>query len=339
MNIFKLLLLFLSAIIFASCTINDENTLPDNEGYADTDFLETVDETADENIVTDNESAIDNTVIPDENQTDESQIEPDETEETPDEVLVEGECGNGILEKDELCETGDTIECSELGDFTTGTATCTVSCTFETTQCVTAIPTIGKVSANVVADFLINEDRFMSGDTQYVIQSISRFLTDGFNGTLNNGGTIAHKDITHRNAMPFRSETTVFIHQQSKKKEGDNDYFYNPHVQFFMPSPDVKLGTYAVDMLKNSATIYIYKFLDPNDPNNNNICVWGVAIGGSINITLAQNTIAPDGGQIHFTGTDIPLYYVKKTPYGDLSANVGATICQEQVHPFFDFPL
>lgn len=329
MNIFRLLFVFLSAFIFASCAVNDENSLSDNEGYADTDFAETVDEMTEENIAADNEAANDDAAIPDEDQADGSQIEPDEAEETPDEVLVEGECGNGILEKDELCETGDTVECSELGDFTTGTANCTVSCTFETTQCVTAIATIGKVSANVAADFLINETRFMSGDTQYVISSISHFLTDGFNGTLNNGDTIPHKDITHRNAIPFRSETTVFIHQQSKKKEGDNDYFLNPHVQFFMPDPDVKLGTYAVDMLKNSATMYIYKFLDPNDPNNNNICVWGVAIGGSINVTLAQNTAAPDGGQIHFTGTDIPLYYVKETPYGDLSTNVGADICDK----------
>ncbi|HRZ79040.1 MAG TPA: hypothetical protein P5044_03435 [bacterium] len=328
MNTFRLLFVFLSAFIFVSCTVDDENILIDNESVKDADTAETVDEAVDENIVTDNETVNDDdNMIPDEDQADESVAEPDDLEEIPDEELPAGECGNGKLEKDELCETGDSIDCTELGNFTSGTATCTVSCTFETTQCITAVATIGKVSANVAANFLINEDRFMSGDTQYVISSISKFLTDGFNGTLNNGDTIPHKDITHRNAMPFRSKTTVFIHQQSKKKEGDNDYFLNPHVQFFMPSADVKLGIYSVDMLKNSATMYIYKFLDPNDPNNNSVCVWGVAIGGSINVTLAQNTAAPDGGQIHFTGTDIPLYYVKETPYGDLSANVGTDIC------------
>lgn len=73
-------------------------------------------------------------------------------------------CGNGMLEAGEVCELGDTIDCSTLGGFATGTASCDSNCAaWDTTAC-TIEPSTCTVAYDLAGVFQVSDTLFGLGD-------------------------------------------------------------------------------------------------------------------------------------------------------------------------------
>jgi hypothetical protein len=60
-------------------------------------------------------------------------------------------------------------------------------------------------------------------------------------------------------------------------------------------------------------------------------CVHAFAYGEWLDITLAANTTADEGGQLAFSATDVPVYHPTATPLGDITQGVadaaGLAVC------------
>lgn len=323
----KLLSVITAILMISACTASSDDVLTD-------DLIVSDDDTAIVDSVKDEDKTIDaaindiDVVTPDQSDNavtadnDAAAVE-DNTVTDEDQFSSSQVCGNSAKEGSEECD-GGTIDCATLdGGKMTGTAGCNAQCTgYDTSTCTSSLSSYGTVNANVTAKFILDEQRFNS-DQNYIISHMYDLLNEAFTGTYSGGKKIPDETVTSSTRMVFRNnqQNYLFVFQESKiKKSGNDDIFVNPHVHFYFPNPSVKVGKYAVDMVKGAANLYLYDYKEPSNPMNNDRCMLAVGIGGSINVTLAENTANADGGKLNFTGTNIPVYYIKETPYGDLTS-------------------
>ncbi|MBI5531180.1 MAG: hypothetical protein HY898_00590 [Deltaproteobacteria bacterium] len=115
---------------------------------------------------------------------------------------------------------------------------------------------------------------------------------------------------------------TVQITQYSVKT--NNDYL-NPLVMLYFASDKINTGTMEVGL---SATAGAYLLLYNSLNQGQDYCA--IAVGyGTLQITQAEKTTAPDGGVLSLYGANLPLYYPTQTPDGDVSQMVG-TVCPKE---------
>lgn len=88
----------------------------------------------------------------------------------------------------------------------------------------------------------------------------------------------------------------------------------NPYVEIDFPDNEIETREYQVDY-KGADKVLV----SVGNADMENWCDLAVGIGGSIVVTVAENTSAVDGGSLTFGAVSIPLYYPTMTPYGDLS--------------------
>ncbi|MCU0662646.1 MAG: hypothetical protein MUC50_10015 [Myxococcota bacterium] len=59
-------------------------------------------------------------------------------------------------------------------------------------------------------------------------------------------------------------------------------------------------------------------------------CVHAISGDATMTVDLAQSLKSLDGGKLHLSGASIPLYYIAKTPHGDLSSAMDAPACEKR---------
>lgn len=114
-------------------------------------------------------------------------------------------------------------------------------------------------------------------------------------------------------------KASVIVEQQS----GSGSYV-NPMIEMQFFTDVITTGTTKVGVSVGSkAAIVVVNYL------TSDMCALAIA-EGTLEVTTAVNTTSPDGGQLAFHGSNLPLYYVKETPYGDLSGQLGMATCDKE---------
>lgn len=306
-----------SALFFAGC--GDDPDVP-NDGenvYNDSDG------SGDENHASDNDP---NGQDPNENQDGETT--------DSDDAQGDAECGNGVREGGETCDT-ETVECSELDSrYTGGTATCRAECNgwlTDNCEAKSNVQSIGKVEAvTQTLDYLYNGQSALDEAANMDNELYPIALFEG-SVPLNNGETYYipnNQANTHWIAAAYDSASLqVFQNSFYCDASYNNCQITEPFVTFGIDIKEAKAGKRLNIGVKdgNQANFLVQSFTPDSED-----CVLLVGYG---TVEINSVSIAPAAsGSIKFTTSDIDLYLVANTPEGDMSSEIegaGFKVCTE----------
>lgn len=249
-------------------------------------------------------------------------------------VPAEAECGNGIREGGETCDT-ETIGCSELDSrYTGGTATCSDECNgwltegCEVKSNVTPIGTVEAVTQTIA--YLYNGQTALNEAANMDNELYQIALFEG-SVPLNNGETYyipnPQADVHWIAAAYDAASLQIFQNSFYCNGNYEDCQITEPFVTFGFDIAEAKAGKMLNIGIKdgNHANFLVQSFT-----SNGEDCVLLVGYG---TVTINSVTIAPAAsGSVKFTTSDIDLYLVANTPEGDMTSEIeaaGFKVCTE----------
>ncbi len=217
--------------------------------------------------------------------------------------------------------SGETPHCNNSGHCV---ADCTNSCTDpfvcnpESGKCYDPNAAYGNLSGS--GNFPYTLDYNKMEDLDYM-QSHYDALVMGtiFTGSYGETGVIPGKN-GQTLGFSVKYLDTVIMLQQAVDNNGNAQM-----IQLSMPSSVQPNTDYELDVNGNIIQVTNY--------TNNNYCLIAFGLQGTVHVTVAEGLDKLEGGKIGITATDVKLYYPTETPWGDLSANAGGSLCpKEQVN-------
>ncbi|GEM_PF-3771395 len=224
-------------------------------------------------------------------------------------------CGNGKKEGLEACD-GDPKECTELGtDWTGGVATCSFDCgTYDIGACTTDVAPYGYVDIDFTSGYVFNDAKI--GDTEYLAGHpegvvMAAAITGQYGSTqkqIPNPDAQATVSLALRNTQ----KQWLYIVQESLSEVNEEIVYNNPQFEMHFAYSNIALGDYPMNFQVMGATrLYMFNY----KPDGSK-CLAAVGIGGYATVSNAVGTSDDEGGQLAFTASQVPLYHVTQSPYG-----------------------
>ncbi len=149
-----------------------------------------------------------------------------------------------------------------------------------------------------------------------------------FTGSFGNGHAIPPAgDVTQSAAIRVPASTTakafIYVKQLTSTATG----VVQPTIEVDLPSDVISVG--ALDAGFDAAKAIVAVL---GKDANNVTCVHALGFG-TLNVTVAQNTTATDGGDLAFAATNLTLHHPSSTPAGDLTSRLTSatlTVCPRQ---------
>lgn len=191
-----------------------------------------------------------------------------------------------------------------------------------------SVPPYGFLDANLDTSFILDgtrleEDGYIEGHLEGIA------MGGAFRGTYGTAGQVPPAGAPQTFALTMHvppegmEPPRIVVFQQSRSMAGTMD----PAVQLIFPTDALSPGTMIVGLSEDGSVpmIFLMQEIESEDP-----CVLAVVMGGSLEITRALETTLPEGGELAFSGSMMPLYHPTMTPAGDLTdvfAASGTPIC------------
>lgn len=232
---------------------------------------------------------------------------------------------------DAACSPGQSVPCTELGDEYGGNASayCKDDCSgWIADGCENVEPAdiYGTLSVFLAADYILDSTRL--GDDEYLTSHEETIISNEpvFVGTMA-GIELPKAAVRDYEIWVIRSSDDQGpIITAVQQAFDENEQLVNPVMELRMSRDDFETGVQAGICLSQGVAVYVYDL----KPDFSGIeCFHGVSGDAVMNVELAEGLTESEGGQLVTSAIDVPIYYIKETPHGDLSGSLSQPACEK----------
>lgn len=183
----------------------------------------------------------------------------------------------------------------------------------------------GLIDVALRSDFVIDAD--LIDDVAYQDEHLDQIatLTPAFTGTVA-GMTIPAAEATDYEILVLRGQSDKGGFFRIVQFAYNGMTLINPVIELALPTDAYETGDSIGVCIGQSVIFTVYDL----SASFQKKCVHAISGDAALTVDLAEELSASDGGKLHLSGADIPVYYIAKTPHGDLSAAMDAPACDEQ---------